>query len=180
MNRILLALFACAAPLSAQEFTVEVVPQFVVTVEPTDLPVVRVSQKRWVAMFTASYCGPCQSWKASEKHKLESRGYFVREYEMTESKHRNKYGSRVSRYPTFVVCDWETGEWLEKPIVGFTSAGSLITLLEQNKVQLTAMSHSEMVSLHNQLHGGGDWSWTGDLRRHLETKHRVETVKAGD
>ncbi len=177
MNRILIALFVYAAPASAQEFIVEVIPQFTVTVEQP----VRATPKRWVAMFTTSYCGPCQSWKASEKHKLESRGHFVREYEMTESKHRNKYGSRVSRYPTFVVCDWETGEWLEKPIVGFTPASMLITLLEQDtSPSLTAMSHSEMVSLHNDLHGGGSWIWPGDLRDHLEKYHRVETTTSGN
>lgn len=35
------------------------------------------------------------------------------------------------------------------------------------------MTHSQMVSLHNQLHGGGSRTWPGDLAEHLRTVHGV-------
>lgn len=38
------------------------------------------------------------------------------------------------------------------------------------------MSHSEMVSLHNSLHGGGSWTWPGDLENHLREQHGVSTT----
>jgi hypothetical protein len=38
-----------------------------------------------------------------------------------------------------------------------------------------AMSHSDMVSLHNRLHGGGSWTWPGDLSQHLQQAHGVAT-----
>jgi hypothetical protein len=37
----------------------------------------------------------------------------------------------------------------------------------------TAMSHSEMKALHDSLHGGGSWTWPGDLAEHLRTTHGV-------
>jgi hypothetical protein len=36
------------------------------------------------------------------------------------------------------------------------------------------MSHEQMIEIHNQLHGGGQWSWPGDLETHLRTKHGVQ------
>jgi hypothetical protein len=36
-------------------------------------------------------------------------------------------------------------------------------------------TQSEMVAKHNELHGGGSWSWPGDLATHLATVHGVET-----
>ena len=36
-------------------------------------------------------------------------------------------------------------------------------------------THDEMVAKHNELHGGGSWSWPGDLATHLATVHGVET-----
>ena len=54
-----------------------------------------------------------------------------------------------------------------------------VTKAKKNKIQTTVrsqgMSQSEMVSLHNQLHGGGQWTWPGDLATHLQTTHGVTT-----
>lgn len=34
-------------------------------------------------------------------------------------------------------------------------------------------SHGDLVSLHNTLHGGGQWTWPGDLATHLSQSHGV-------
>jgi hypothetical protein len=34
-------------------------------------------------------------------------------------------------------------------------------------------SHGDLVSIHNQLHGGGQWTWPGDLATHLRQSHGV-------
>jgi len=34
-------------------------------------------------------------------------------------------------------------------------------------------SHSDLVAMHNRLHGGGQWTWPGDLATHLRTTHGV-------
>ena len=88
------------------------------------------TNKRYLAMFTASYCGPCQTWKATQKKTIEDRGFVVREYEMTNQANSAKYGARIQSLPTFVVCDYDTGEWLTDPMVGSRSAGDILPLLK--------------------------------------------------
>jgi hypothetical protein len=34
-------------------------------------------------------------------------------------------------------------------------------------------SHGDLVSIHNSLHGGGQWTWPGDLATHLKQSHGV-------
>ena len=49
-------------------------------------------------------------------------------------------------------------------------------LLPKTAAYRTAFwTHDDMVAKHNELHGGGSWSWPGDLARHLATVHGVET-----
>jgi hypothetical protein len=53
---------------------------------------------------------------------------------------------------------------------------SLKKLLPKTAAYRTAFwTHGEMVAKHNELHGGGSWSWPGDLATHLATVHGVET-----
>lgn len=128
--------FVFAMLVSFDQFTVEVSPSvFNVTVQEQRAPDPEPSppqvRARYLAMFTASYCGPCQSWKASEKPKLERNGYVVREYEMTVTRNKQKWGDKIRSFPTFVVVDWDTGEWVGDPIVGSLSAESIIPRLGQ-------------------------------------------------
>ena len=88
-----------------------------------------VPRKRYLAMFTATYCGPCQTWKKQQKPSVEAAGYAVVEYEMTSAYNKQKYGNRVSSYPTFVVIDYDTGEWLSGPTVGGITAEAAISML---------------------------------------------------
>lgn len=54
-----------------------------------------------------------------------------------------------------------------------------ITLPEPKPVvqPVAKMSHAEMVATHNRLHGGGQWTWSGDLETHLRTAHGVGTIQ---
>ena len=49
-------------------------------------------------------------------------------------------------------------------------------LLPKTAAYRTAFwTHEQMVAKHNELHGGGSWSWPGDLATHLATVHGVKT-----
>lgn len=106
----------------------EAVAAEVVAVKPAEV-VVPQTGKRYLAMFTATYCGPCQTWKRQQKSRVEAAGYTVIEYEMTASANKQKYSDRVSRYPTFVVVDWDAGKWLSDPVIGSISAETAIAML---------------------------------------------------
>lgn len=102
-------------------------------------------QRRYVAFFTASWCGNCKPWKQKEKKRLENAGITVVEYEMTETRHKVKYSDskrgklQVRSFPTFAIIDSDTGEWLSDPIVGYTSADTLIPMLGE-PVQRTVVT----------------------------------------
>lgn len=90
-------------------------------------------RRTYLAMFTATYCGPCQRWKNAEKHKVEAAGYTVREFEMTNSANRSRYGNRIPGYPAFVVVDWDSGQWLSEPHIGYLDSGTAIAMLGMNQ-----------------------------------------------
>lgn len=46
--------------------------------------------------------------------------------------------------------------------------------------EVRQMSYGEKVHLHNQLHGGGSWSWPGDLDEHLRSVHGVKSFDIGE
>ena len=48
-------------------------------------------------------------------------------------------------------------------------------LLPKTAAYRTAFwTHDDMVAKHNELHGGGSWTWPGDLATHLATVHGVD------
>lgn len=111
------------AAVLCSQFTVEVVPSFSVSVEPgpaeVQAPVEPAKpERRYLAMFTASWCGPCQNWKRNTLPRIEAAGYHVKLIEMTDPEKQAKYGTRISRFPTFWACDWDTGKRVSDPVTG--------------------------------------------------------------
>lgn len=106
--------------------------------------VAQQSPKAYLAMFTATYCGPCQQWKRAEKNKVEAAGYMVREYEMTNSAIRSRYEAKITGYPAFVVIDWETGQWLSQPHYGYLDSGVAIAMLGSAKPASAAVDPVEI------------------------------------
>lgn len=113
----MLLLKIVAAVLSCQ-FSVDVQPTFTVEVEkPGDNVAIQSAEPAkprqvFLAMWTATYCGPCRTWKQNVKGQVERLGYFVREYEMTDKAISAKYSGRIARVPSFAVIDANTGEWI--------------------------------------------------------------------
>jgi hypothetical protein len=46
-------------------------------------------------------------------------------------------------------------------------------VVSQPRITNPVVSQTDLVSMHNQLHGGGQWTWPGDLATHLQTVHGV-------
>lgn len=136
----------------------------------------------YLVVFTASWCGPCQAWKRVHLPTLESAGHKVRVVDIEQD---NRW--HVVTVPTFWVVDRQTKKTV-RTFRGATSAEELLPLLKVrqrtttkvigNTIRtvtrtVTRMSHSAMVALHNRLHGGGSWTWPGDLATHLREVHGV-------
>ncbi len=103
-------------------------------------------QRRYLAMFTATYCGPCQEWKATVLKQLQAQGYHVELIEMTNKANAEKYGDVIKAYPSFVVCDWTTGKWLTDVEVGKidfpTAKNMLATVPGKSLVNVTRTANA--------------------------------------
>ena len=154
-------------------------PGFVVT--ETQQSEVASESGCYLVVFTTASCSPCQAWKRNHLPRIESLGHKVRIIDVDRDS-----TWRVTTVPTFWVVDRATKK-VVRTFVGITSADTLLPLIKakENTVATTtvttsrpvSMSHSAMVRLHNQLHGGGSWSWPGDLASHLRTVHGVAIDK---
>jgi hypothetical protein len=60
---------------------------------------------------------------------------------------------------------------LDPPPVALAPA--VIPVESRPQITKPASSHSDLVAMHNRLHGGGQWTWPGDLATHLRTTHGV-------
>lgn len=75
------------------------------------------SQRRYLACFSASWCGPCQQWKRSVLPQLRAAGYHVELIDMDQPSSQ-MYKSKITRYPGFAVIDYKTGKWVSEPVFG--------------------------------------------------------------
>ena len=142
--KLLTMAMCCQFTVSVErpQFTVSVVQDVVVQsggqqvrLKPTDRPdrfsfsSEPVPSRRYLAMFTASYCAPCQTWKRTVLPRLRANGHYVKVIEMSDAKWQRKYSRRIKRYPSFAVIDWETGNWLSDVTVGGISQATAERML---------------------------------------------------
>jgi hypothetical protein len=183
--RFLIAFLMLCSAASAEDIF-RPTGRYAVTVETTKT-IVRSKPKRYLVKFTADYCGPCKTWDSKELPAMVAAGFTPT---IVDSTNGNTWG--VTSLPEFWIVDIVTRKPVEK-ITGYTSAQELLQMLREasscdpvavtvaektkTKTKTESMSHGEMVRLHTSLHGGGAWSWPGDLASHLQTTHGVSTGK---
>lgn len=124
-------------------------------------------------------CSPCKwLWRDVDNGKLD--GFIVRKVEPFEG---------MKGYPAIRFRDdtsdtgWSVVYNYNESIRLYLRAKLLGEQHEEMHVLQSrpiSLSHSEMVKMHNQLHGGGSWTWPGDLAKHLQTKHGVSLTSGGE
>ena len=115
------------------QFTVEVIQ-----------PEVKANEKPYFVMFSGTYCGPCQRWKANELERLNKAGYEITIINVDHDDRWNaKYG--VTTVPRFFLLDRKTRKTLRGPWVGYTPAVTLI-MNAQGKNLLAPADHSRKVT----------------------------------
>ena len=129
-------------------------PVIVVEVDPvvSVVPVIRiepvVKTHRQFYLVSESWCSHCPA----RKRAFLAKGWPAKNV-LTIAECQRRFGFRVPFVP------YEFGEPVPRKEVIRT---------------VVRRSHSDLVRLHNQLHGGGSWTWPGDLETHLRTVHRVK------
>ena len=127
-----------------------------------------VAESGAVPIFVTSSasCVPCQTlWKDVEAGKFV--GFDVRksaDFEGLTSYPAIRFQSAKSPTGWVVRYGYDATqlEWLRANL-----------LTESTVAASPVMSQNDMIALHNSLHGGGRWSWPGDLETHLRTTHGV-------
>ena len=121
---------------------------------------------------TAS-CAPCKRmWRDVDDGKLD--GFLltkVQPFDGMKSYPAIRFADPDSNTGWSVVYgyDEQTRQYLRAKLLGEKAVASRVV------GEPVAMSHSEMVAIHNRLHGGGSWTWPGDLATHLVATHGVAT-----
>ncbi len=155
--------------LTPPQFTVEVI-------RPQQIEVTTIEEggdQYYLAVFSAKWCGPCQAFaRNGQRDRLLrrwSRSVVIDIDEQPEFRQRIPAVWLVRLSDRKVIRKW----------VGVTTVETVeseIRLLSPQQVKppkAIPMSHAEMKRLHDQLHGGGSWTWPGDLETHLRTVHGV-------
>jgi hypothetical protein len=134
---------------------------------------VAVSAVELFVCSTAS-CAPCKRmWRDFDDGKLD--GFVltkVAPFDGMKSYPAIRFADTDSETGWSVVYgyDEQTRQYLRAKLLGEKPVAS-----SRVECYPVAMSHSEMKALHDQLHGGGSWTWPGDLATHLATTHGVST-----
>lgn len=196
---LLMTLIPAVVHAAGQQFTVEVLPPRITVevLQPVTSPPVAEEPPCIVVAYTTAICGPCNRWKATEKDKLIAAGIRVEyldannlspEWSAWVNQARRDHKMPIDTVPHFFVLSGKDRTLIGKPLSGFKSAMHLISvgtrrnfMAPPKKHDLTydtppqSMSHGDMVALHDQLHGGGSWTWPGNLAQHLQQAHGVTT-----
>lgn len=134
----------------------------------TEQPVAGGSAVRLYVTSSES-CAPCvRLWKAVEAGEFD--GFDVR---------KSSDFKGLESYPATRFKDTK-GQW--RVIYGFND-NTIDSLrhwtgtnqfVSQPIITKSFVSQPDLVSIHNQLRGGGQWTWPGDLATHLRTVHGVD------
>jgi len=127
---------------------------------------------------STSNCSPCKRlWADVDNGKLD--GFIVKKVEPFEG---------IKGYPAIRFRD-DTSETGWSVVYNYNETIRLYLrakLLGEDHEEMhvlqsrpISLSHDEMVKLHNTLHGGGQWTWPGDLAEHLQTTHGVSLTTGG-
>ena len=167
MIRFMLTIL-CAMVCSAAsgQIVVEVIPPIEVTVqEPLE---------DFVLVFcTADYCGPCRVFKSSAEYRRIQRRLKL---EIADIDERPAWKAYATRVPTFWLIRKSDRARLKswEGTITLRQVEEQVRLIRVTPVQVRRRSQSELIQVHNTFHGGGMWTWPGDLRTHLKQMHRWE------
>ena len=133
---------------------------------------VAVSAVELFVCSTAS-CAPCKRmWRDVDDGKLDGFVFTkVPPFDGMESYPAIRFQDTESNTGWAVVYGYDeaTRQYLRTKLLGEKAVASRVVC------EPSRTSHGEMKALHDSLHGGGSWTWPGDLATHLATTHGVLT-----
>ena len=143
------------------------------TIVPPVVPVTADPDNEIVVTYaTTFYCPPCEALKRDiAAGKLAGFNVRVDNSFQPPSYPAIRYKSKTSS------TGWAYVTGYDASTVPFLRSRLARKSVAKSKPVTRSMSQSEMRQLHNSLHGGGNWTWPGDLKTHLRTVHGVSVTR---
>jgi hypothetical protein len=129
-----------------------------------------------VVTYADFYCPPCERLKAAIEagqfsdfairydNAYRPSGYPAIRYRSTESS---------SGWSAIVGYDSGTVPFLKSRLLKKVNKAAAQQVVNQQQTTSRVVNQSGMIQIHNRLHGGGNWTWPGNLKTHLRTAHGV-------
>ena len=149
--------------------------------------------KLWITYADGFACPPCDRLKADIAAGLFDDFEIVLEpigsgLRTARPAIRFAWPTSQSGYAAMYEYSPAVRNWLRSNLLSTTSTaaapGDTVISLAAGPVAQSAPvrqpSQSDLVALHNQLHGGGQWTWPGDLATHLKSRHGVSLQTGGE
>jgi len=118
------------------------------------------------------YCPPCEQLRDAI-HRGDFAGFAVAEsgpFAGQKSFPAVRYQDREGTWKVRYGYDARLPQWIRSDIENTKQ------FVSQPQITNPVVSHQDLVLLHNQLHGGGQWTWPGDIATHLREAHGVNAT----
>jgi hypothetical protein len=143
---------------------------------PVSAPAVRLQ------FYTQDFCRDCTIQQPKAEAAADELGVSLEVFDLKE--HDDAFEqAKITVTPTTVIV---IDDAIRVRFVGIVSAAIIVdrakselsgtnAVVSQPQITNPVVSHGDLVSIHNKLHGGGNWTWPGDLSEHLRTADGVDT-----
>ena len=121
------------------------------------------------------HCPPCEQLKAAIQ-RGDFAGFAIAEsgpFDGQKSFPAVRYQDRNGTWKVRYGYDARLPQWIKSDLSGQQQVQMIV--MPDRPIASVKESHARRVELHNQLHGGGQWTWPGDLASHLREVHGVDT-----
>ena len=133
---------------------------------PVSAPAVRL-----YVTYADFHCPPCERLREAVK-RGDFAGFEVIESESfagQKSYPATRYQNRDGQWKVRYGYDARLPQWVRNDVE------TTNRVVSRPQITNPVVSQMDLVSIHNRLHGGGNWTWPGDLATHLQTVHGVDT-----
>ena len=122
------------------------------------------------------HCPPCDRLKAAiEAGQFSEFAVRYDQSYMPSSYPAIRYRSTESSTGWSAISGYDSGTvpFLRSRLLKKVNKAAAKQVTSRVQYSMPVMGQREMIQMHNRLHGGGSWTWSGDLKTHLQTTHGV-------
>ena len=126
---------------------------------------------RLYVTYADFHCPPCERLREAVE-RGDFAGFEVIESEPfpgQKSYPATRYQNREGQWKVRYGYDAGLPQWIRNDVE------TTSRFVSQPVITNPVVPHGDLVSIHNRLHGGGNWTWPGNLSEHLRTAHGVNT-----